>query len=124
MGTRKLCFLMFFLTMNLSIPLQSQEREVLPPDPVHHNPRKLGQSFLAGMVTAMNIPLRGILCVVDAGLGFIVMGVSAGRSYARAAEIMEDGCAGPWVIDARMIREGRLRHAADPNKGFFEAGQP
>lgn len=124
MGTRKLCLLIFCLTMNLSCPLFSQEREILPPDRVDHNPRKMGQSFLAGIVTAMNIPLRGILCVLDAGLGFIIMGVSAGRSYAQAAGIMAEGCAGPWVIDARMIREERLRQAGDPNKGFFDAGQP
>ena len=115
---------MFFLTMTLSYPLQSQEREVLSQDTVDSNPRKLGQSFLAGMITTMNIPMRGILCVVDAGMGFVVMGASAGRSYAQAAGIMEEGCAGPWVIDARMIREERLRDVNDPNKGFFDTGKP
>lgn len=78
-----------------------------------------GQSFLAALVTTVNIPVRSILCVADAGMGFVVMSASAGRGYAQAAEIVESGCAGPWFIGPRTIEEGRQKKEDDINKAFL-----
>ncbi len=120
MGTQKLFLFILILTLTLSSQLQSQEQQAPPPDAVDHG---LSQSFLAGMITVINIPLRGLLCVADAGMGFIVMGASAGGSYARAAEIMEGGCAGPWLIDSQMIREGQRKTRFSYSEGLFDSSQ-
>jgi len=121
MGTCKLFFLIIILTMTLSSPLRSQEQQASPPGAVDHS---LGQSFLAGMITAINIPIKGVLCVADAGLGFIVIGASGGRSYPQAAEIIEEGCAGPWLISSQMIREGQRKTNFSFTEGPFDSSQP
>ena len=110
-----LCSLIF--TMLFSNPLESQEQRPSVPDVPRQS---MGQSFLAGIITAINIPLRGILCVADAGMGVVVMGASAGRGYAQAAEIMEAGCSGPWMIDARTIELGRMQRSYGYSEGFLD----
>ncbi len=75
---------------------------------------------MAGLITAVNIPLRGVLCVADTGMGFVVMGASAGRDYARATAIMEASCSGPWSIDAQTIEQGQMKRSRDYSEGFID----
>lgn len=103
---RKATYLMLVLTIVLHGPLvrllEAQEEQVPTPEGAY-----VGESFLAGVVTAFNIPFRGLLCGADTVWGFVVVGASGGRRYTQAANVMEEGCAGPWVITPQMIKEGR-----------------
>jgi len=65
------------------------------------------QGLLANLLTVVNIPARGVLCGVNTLLAAIVMGASAGRRYAEAGTMIEEGCAGPWVITPEMIEQGQ-----------------
>jgi hypothetical protein len=63
------------------------------------------RSLLANFLTVVNIPARAALCGANSLLAAIVMGASAGRRYADAATMIEEGCAGPWVITPEMIEQ-------------------
>ena len=73
-------------------PAQTVEEEIHP---------------LATVLTAVNIPARALLCGLASLVGSILMGASAGRRYADAAHMIEEGCSGPWIITPEMIEEGR-----------------
>ncbi len=106
MKIRRFLFSILFLTAVLfSPPLQPAEpqEEQVPAQEAAN----VSGTLLAGIITVFNIPSRVILCGVDAGMGLIIVGASGGRRYAQAANVMEEGCAGPWVITPRMISEGR-----------------
>ncbi len=123
MVIRKTTYLMLLLTFTLHGPfvrlLDAQEEQVPAQEAAD-----VSGTLLAGIITAFNIPFRVILCGVDAGMGLIIVGVSGGRRYAQAANIMEEGCAGPWVITPRMISEGRPAQQ-DATSGEAQAyGQP
>jgi len=64
---------------------------------------------LANFLTILNVPARGVVCGLSGLLGSIVMGASGGARYDLAAEIIQDGCSGPWVITPQMVHESRLR---------------
>jgi peptidoglycan-associated lipoprotein len=55
----------------------------------------------------LNVPVRGIACGLSGWLGSIVMVASGGARYPLAAEIIEEGCSGPWIITPQMIYEDR-----------------
>ena len=119
MVIRKTTYLILVLTFTLHgpfvRPLDAQEEQV----PAHEAADVSG-TILAGIITAFNIPSRVLLCGVDAGMGLIIMGASGGRRYAKAANVIEEGCAGPWVITTQMISEGRpTQH--DANSGEAQA---
>lgn len=61
--------------------------------------------LLSGILTSFNVPFRGLFCGADTVWGFVVVEESGGRRYTQAANVMEEGCAGPWVITPQMIRE-------------------
>lgn len=71
------------------------------------------QAPLANLLTVMNVPLRGIACGLSGWLGSIVMMASGGARYPLAAEIIEEGCSGPWIITPQMIHEGRAAPKED-----------
>ncbi len=123
MVIRKTTYLILVLTFTLHGPfvrlLDAQEEQVPTQEAAD-----VSGTLLAGIITAFNIPFRVILCGVDAGLGLIIVGASGGRRYAQAANVMEEGCAGPWVITPRMISEGRPTQQ-DATSGEVQAyGQP
>lgn len=123
MSTGKIFCMIFALVIALSSPLpglaEAREEQAPPEEAVHG-----GGAWFAGIITAINIPSRVVLCGIGAGMGFIVMGASAGRRYAQAAKIMEEGCAGPWVITPQMLGEERLG-PQDHNGGVAGGyGQP
>lgn len=66
---------------------------------------EFGKPLLSAILTTINIPFRGLLCLSDVGMGTITMGASAGRRYAQAADFIEQGCQGPWFLTPRSIRE-------------------
>lgn len=64
-------------------------------------------TVLAGMLTAVNIPARGIVCVGSGLLGGVVMLASGGTRYRDAGGIVVDGCSGPWIITGEMLTSSR-----------------
>jgi len=66
-----------------------------------------GRAPLASLLTVLNVPARGIACGLSGWLGSIVMVASGGTRYPLAAEIIKEGCSGPWIITPRMIQEDR-----------------
>lgn len=100
-------------------PAEPQEEQVPAPQAVY-----VSEPLLAGILTAFNIPSRVLLCGADAVMGFIVVGASGGRRYAQAANIMEEGCAGPWVITPQMIRKGRPTSQDSSRAQMAGYGQP
>ena len=62
---------------------------------------------IAAMLTAVNIPARLTLCGLSTGLASVVMVVSGGRRYDLGGEMIEAGCAGPWIITPEMVVEDR-----------------
>ncbi len=97
MSTRKMICVTLALMMSFSIPLLA----LAEPQGAQIHAREdenTGEAFLAGFLTAINIPSRLVLCGLDAGMGAIVMAASAGRRKDYAAEIIREGCTGPWVI--------------------------
>jgi len=59
------------------------------------------------LLSAMSIPGRAVLCGLNGWLASIYMAFSAGMRYADAAEMMEEGCSGPWVVTPEMIDQSR-----------------
>ena len=64
---------------------------------------------LASFLTILNVPARGVVCGLSGLLGSIVMAASGGARYDLAAEIVGEGCSGPWVITPQMVHESRLK---------------
>jgi hypothetical protein len=58
----------------------------------------------AGVATALNIPMRGALCVLGGVAGFLVLVVTFGSGYRFAARATEEGCDGPWIITPAELR--------------------
>jgi len=123
MVIRKTTYLILVLTFTLHGPfvrLLDAEQEQVPA----HEAADVSGTLLAGIITAFNIPFRVILCGVDAGLGLIIVGASGGRRYAKAANVIEEGCAGPWVITPQMISEGRPTQQEADSGETRAYGQP
>jgi len=68
---------------------------------------------LANFLTILNVPARGVVCGLSGLLGSIVMGASGGARYDLAAEIIEEGCSGPWIITPRMVHGNRSTRTED-----------
>lgn len=58
----------------------------------------------AGVATAVNIPLRGVLCTLGLGAGFVVLVLTFGSGYRTAARVAEEGCGGPWIITPAHLK--------------------
>ncbi len=58
----------------------------------------------AGVATAVNIPMRGALCVLGGVAGFLVLVITFGSGYRTAARAAEEGCGGPWVITPAHLK--------------------
>ncbi len=69
---------------------------------------------VASILTAVNIPARAALCGLNTWLASIVTFFSAGMRVADAAQMMEDGCSGPWVITPEMIAESKKKEKSEP----------
>ena len=103
----KLPILILALTIVLASPIlgiagyEDEKKQAKTRDDVRF---ELGKPLLAAILTTFNIPFRGLLCISDVGMGAMTMGVSAGRRYSQAADFIEQGCAGPWILTPRWIR--------------------
>jgi len=64
----------------------------------------------AGVATAVNIPMRGVLCAAGGVLGFAALVVTFGSGYRFATAIVEEGCSGPWTITPDHLK-GTVRPA-------------
>jgi outer membrane protein OmpA-like peptidoglycan-associated protein len=62
---------------------------------------------LASLLTIVNVPVRGVVCGLTSVMASIFMAASGGTRYADAAEMVRDGCAGPWVITPLELAEER-----------------
>lgn len=71
--------------------------------PAQETREEQDQSLLAGALTAINIPARGIVCGLTGVLAGIFMAASGGTRSAEAAQMVREGCSGPWVITPEMI---------------------
>lgn len=58
----------------------------------------------AGVATAVNIPLRGAICVIGGVAGFVVLVITFGSGYRAAASVVEHGCSGPWIITPEHLK--------------------
>jgi hypothetical protein len=86
-------------------PTQEPGKEAAPlPDGVY----EVG----AGIATAVNLPLRGALCVVGGVLGFAALLATFGSGYRFATGIVEEGCGGPWVLTPDQMKGGAPRTEA------------
>jgi len=56
-------------------------------------------------------------------MGTMTMGVSAGRRYSQAADFIEQGCAGPWILTPRRIREEQQKVEELKGAAFTEYDQ-
>ncbi len=103
----KLSSLILVLTIALSSPIlgiagyKDKKKQEKTQDDVRF---ELGKPLLAAILTTLNIPFRGLLCISDVGMGIMTMGASAGRRYSQAADFVEQGCTGPWILTPRRIR--------------------
>lgn len=55
------------------------------------------------ILTAVTFPARLALCGWNSWLALIYMSYSAGMRYGDAAQMMESGCAGSWVVTPAMV---------------------
>lgn len=58
----------------------------------------------AVIATAVNIPLRGLLCGISVGVGFVTMLITFGSGYRTATWIVAEGCRGPWILTADDLK--------------------
>ncbi len=122
----KLSSLILVLTIALSSPIlgmaeyEEKKKQEKTQDDVWYD---LGKPLLAAILTTFNIPFRGLLCISDIGMGTMTMGVSAGRRYSQAADFIEQGCAGPWILTPRRIREEQQKVEELKGAAFTEYDQ-
>ncbi len=122
----KLSSLILILTIALSSPIpgmaeyEEEEKQEKTQDDVRY---ELAKPLLAAILTTFNIPFRGLLCISDLGMGAMTMGVSAGRRFSRAADFIEQGCAGPWILTPRRIREEQQKVEELKRAAFTEYDQ-
>jgi hypothetical protein len=69
---------------------------------------------VASILTAVNIPARATLCGLNTWLASLVTFFSAGMRVADAAQMMEDGCSGPWIITPEMLEESKKKEKDKP----------
>ncbi|NIO09264.1 MAG: hypothetical protein GTO40_15135 [Deltaproteobacteria bacterium] len=79
--------------------------------------------LLSALLTTFNIPFRGLLCVSDFGMAYITMGASAGRRYSQAADFIEQGCEGPWILTPSRIRAEQQKVEKLKGAAFTEYDQ-
>ncbi|MBI2360164.1 MAG: OmpA family protein [Deltaproteobacteria bacterium] len=94
--------------------------EVGEKEPVAGRAEGSHESSLAGVLTAANIPMRGVACGLTGVLALVVMTASGGARYGLAADIMRDGCSGPWIITPEMLKE----ETEDQKSAQAHLGQP
>ena len=122
----KLSSLILVLTIVLSSPTlgtaghEDEKKQEQTQDDVRYG---FGKPLLAAILTTFNIPFRGLLCISDIGMGTMTMGVSAGRRYSQAADFIEQGCAGPWILTPRRIREKQQKVEELKGAAFTEYDQ-
>ena len=107
MKSGKAICLILALAVELSGPLAGRARSQEEQPPVQAIEVQIDP--LPSVLTAMNIPARGVLCGLTGLMAGIVMAASAGMRYADAAQMMEDGCSGPWIITREMLEESRKK---------------
>lgn len=61
------------------------------------------QSLLANVLTGINIPARGVVCGLTGVLAGVFMMASGGMRYGDAAQMLREGCSGPWIVTPQMI---------------------
>ena len=122
----KLSSLILVLTIALSSPIlgMAEYEEEMKQEKTQDDVRyELGKPLLAAILTTFNIRFRGLLCISDVGMGTMTMGVSAGRRYSQAADFIEQGCAGPWILTPRRIREEQQKVEKLKGAAFTEYDQ-
>jgi len=106
---------------------------LLEPFPSHAEPEQEpapaqveagGIDPLASVLTAMNMPARAVLCGLTGWMASIVMTVSGGMRYADAAQMMEEGCSGPWVITPEMLEGSREKEKERATDTLGHLGKP
>ena len=122
----KLFSLILLLTIVLSSPTlgmagyNDEKKQKQTQDNVRY---ELGKPLLAAILTTLNVPFRGLLCISDLGMSTITMGASAGRRYSQAADYIEQGCAGPWILTPSKIRQEQQKAEKLKGAAFTEYDQ-
>ena len=107
MKSGKAICLILALAVELSGPLAGRARSQEEQPPAQAI--EVQMDPLPSVLTAMNIPARGVLCGLTGLMAGIVMAASAGMGYADAAKMIEDGCSGPWIITREILEESRKK---------------
>ncbi len=122
----KLSSLILVLTIVLSSPTlgmagyEDEKKQEQTQDDVRY---EFGKPLLAAILTTLNVPFRGLLCISDLGMSTITMGASAGRRYSQAADYIEQGCAGPWILTPAKIRQEQQKVEKLKGAAFTEYDQ-
>ena len=122
----KLSSLILILTIVLSSPTlgmagyEDEKKQEQTQDDVRY---EFGKPLLAAILTTLNVPFRGLLCISDVGMSTITMGASAGRKYSQAADTIEQGCAGPWILTPSKIRQEQQKVEELKGAAFTEYDQ-
>lgn len=109
MKSGKAIYLMVTLSLPLIGPLRAiaQSQEEQPSAEASTQTGEVEFHPVASVLTAMNIPARGVLCGLTGLMAGIVMAASAGMRYADAGKMMEEGCSGPWIITPEMLEKSQ-----------------
>lgn len=101
------------LSGSVTVLAQSKESSTAPPTPVEAQPAQSADKESppesvyqvgAKVATAVNIPMRGILCIAGGAAGFLVLVLTFGSGYRAAALVVEEGCSGPWIITPEHLK--------------------
>jgi len=108
--------LILALSFSLGGPLQAlaQSQQEQPAVETSSEEIEVELHPVASILTAVNIPARAALCGLNTWLATLVTFFSAGMRYADAAQMMEDGCSGPWVITPEMLEESKKNEKDKP----------
>ncbi len=105
-------------SLNGPVPALAQSQEGEAPAEAPSEAIEMEVHPVASILTAVNIPARAALCGLNTWLASIVTFFSAGMRYADAAQMMEDGCSGPWVITPEMLEESKKKEKSEPAGGI------
>ena len=80
------------------------------PEPVAEGDVVFNETFYdvtAGVMTAFLVPGRAITCVVAGAFGTAVLLLTFGSGYKAAAGVLNEGCAGKWIVRGEDIAPDR-----------------
>ena len=72
-----------------------------------------GYDIGAGVLTALKAPFNVGLCLFGTALGATLFGLTLGSGYKATTRVVEEGCAGKWLVTGDDIRPNRVSDRFD-----------